>query len=108
MLVALMAAGCGSDSGETGDGGGKPDAPTFSNDVGRSVEGCFDCTDGEFCLIQADVDGANPDVNSCIESDCADDCACMIADVGKRLEICATNYSCQVGSGLVYCFRDGA
>ena len=107
VLVALIAAGCGGDSGETGSGGGKAAEPTFSNDVGRSVEGCFECTDGEFCLIQTDVDSAKPDVNSCIESDCADDCARMIADVGKRLEICQTSYSCQADSGLISCFRDG-
>jgi hypothetical protein len=91
----LLMAACG-DSG-TGDGGGD-----VSNDPGREVEGCFDCTDTEYCLI---ISGAAGDKNHCAEAACGTECDCIIEDGGTRLEVCQTQYSCQDGSGLLYCFE---
>jgi hypothetical protein len=96
--LALFAFGslaaCGDDSA---------DGASVSNDPGREVAGCFDCTESEYCLIVSRADGE--DIH-CAEASCGVGCDCIIGDGGKRLEVCQTQYSCQDGSGILYCFDD--
>lgn len=84
---------CGDSSGS---GGGD-----VSGDPGREVDGCFDCTESEYCLI-LDTDGTQK--NHCAEAACGIDCDCTVDDAQGRLEACQ-NYSCQEGSGLLYCYE---
>lgn len=88
-------AACGDDSGAGGGG--------VSNDPGREVEGCFDCTDAEYCLI---VSGAEGEDIHCAEAACGVGCECIIEDGGKRLEVCGGQFSCQDDSGILYCFEE--
>jgi hypothetical protein len=93
-FLALTVVACGDDSGT--------DGPVVSNDPGRPVEGCFDCTETEYCIILA---GETGDEISCAEAACGVECDCIIPDGESRLEACQ-HYSCQDGSGLLYCFEE--
>jgi len=88
LLALVLLTACGGDSG-------------VSNDPGRSVAGCFDCAPSEYCLI---VSGAT-DVPHCAAADCGTGCDCIIDDGQSRLESCREMYSCQAGSGILYCFE---
>jgi hypothetical protein len=92
-LFALLAA-CGDDGG--GSAGGD-----VSGDPGRAVEGCFDCTDAEYCLV---ISGATEEFH-CAEADCGIECPCIIEDGGTRLEVCQAQFSCQDPGGILYCFE---
>lgn len=93
-MVASFAA-CGDDGGSGGGG--------VSNDPGREVEGCFDCTEAEYCLIVSAESGE--DIH-CAEASCGIGCECIIDDGGSRLEVCGGMYSCQDDSGILYCFEE--
>ena len=96
LLAIFICAGCGDGGGTGGSGGG---GSTVSNDPGRDVKGCFDCEASEYCLV---VSGAS-EAFHCAKSGCNDDCTCLIKDGKSRLEVCGS-YSCQDGSGILYCF----
>lgn len=86
ILCALGLWACGDDGG-------------VSNDPGREVAGCFDCSGDEYCIILKRGAG---DSFSCATTDCGSDCACLIKDGQARLTAC-DNYSCQDGAGILYC-----
>lgn len=90
----FIAAGCGDDGGE--DGG------TPSNDPGRAVEGCFDCSDTEYCLV---ISGDTEEFH-CAEAACGTACDCIIDDGKSRVEECAVLYSCQEGGASLYCYPE--
>jgi|SRR5688572_4093680 len=94
-LVFVLAA-CG-DDGSGGSGAGN-----VSGDPGREVEGCFDCTETEYCLI---ISGETEDFH-CAEAACGIECDCIMDDSASRLEICQAQFSCQEGSGLMYCYEE--
>lgn len=98
LLAALVCAACGDSGGSGGSGGGGGGGSSVSNDPGREVEGCFDCEASEYCLV---VSG-DTDVFHCATSECGSDCECLIEDGKSRLEACKI-YSCQDGSGILYC-----
>jgi hypothetical protein len=89
LLFSLGFAACGG-----GGGGG------VSNDPGRSVTGCSDCSSSEYCLILS----GSSDRTYCATSGCGVECACILADGKSRLDACQQS-SCQQGSGIVYCFE---
>jgi hypothetical protein len=92
LFSMLSLAACGDDSA---DGGG------VSNDPGREVAGCFDCSDTEYCLV---ISGDSEKFH-CAEASCGLGCDCIVDDGAARLEVCQTQYSCQDGSGILYCFE---
>lgn len=87
VLFSWLALSCGG-------GGG------VSNNPGRAVTGCFDCTEREYCLI---VSGT-ADRNYCASASCGVGCDCIVDDGRSRLEVCE-HYSCQQGSAILYCFE---
>lgn len=94
-LSLLALAACGDDSAE--DGGTPP-----TNDVGEPREGCFDCADTEYCIIES----GETEAFYCVEPSCEIDCDCMTADAAERLEVCRTLWSCQEGGDIFYCYEE--
>jgi len=93
-LAAFAWAGCSDDSGDgdSDDDGGQ------TLDPGREATGCFDCSATEYCLTFV----GETDTYRCAEAACGLECDCIVEDGGKRHAECKS-YSCQEGSGILYC-----
>lgn len=100
LALGAVSAACGSDGDADGDGDAADDGG-LSLDPGREVEGCFDCSDDEYCLLV--VRGG--DLYFCAPTpSCGEACSCLIPDSEERHAECYS--SCQEDSGMVYCARE--
>jgi len=97
-LCTLAWAGCSDDSGN-GDSDDDGDGQTL--EPGREVAGCFDCSATEYCMLFVGGDGET-ETYRCAEASCGLECDCIKEDGAKRHAECKS-YSCQGGSGLLYC-----
>ncbi len=96
LVLAALVGGCSDDGGGGAGGGGSGQ----TLEPGREVTGCFDCADAEYCMI---FSGGGAESYRCAEATCGLECPCLIEDGEKRHAECAS-YSCQDGSGILYCF----